>query len=362
MKKLLVLLVLVSTLLVLAGCGGTAQQPAQQGTGGQTQEPPKQETVRLTWAADTVGGSYHTLSSAIAKVINEKSAGKYEVTVQAVGGAMDMSRRVIDKKADIGLGATALLLQAWRGETPTYKGNVWATVEEVQNNVRAYFTYHYGAWQFIVKDNSSIKSIEDLKGKKVATGEQSGSTVAMYGETLLKAYGLEAGKDYEPFYLSNQARIDSLKDDIVDCTVISGQYPTGIVEDLASITPIRLLPSDEEHIKQASQMLGGATVVKVLQPGGYSKMTNKEPITAMAINSTTLVRADLPEETVYDITKLMWENIEDIYTTAPVFKTTVTKEELFTGTSSPYHSGAVKYFREIGLQVPDNLIPPEMKK
>ena len=108
-------------------------------------------------------------------------------------------------------------------------------------------------------------------------------------------------------------------------------------------------------------MQGPGRAMGTLPPKTYQGQINNDKAITLASNTFQLaVRKSLSEEVVYRMTKLTWENLAEIHQTAVDLRSIV-KEQPFIGVNMPLHMGAVKYYREKGIKIPANILPPEAK-
>ncbi|NPV70438.1 MAG: TAXI family TRAP transporter solute-binding subunit [Firmicutes bacterium] len=332
------LAVFVLAVAVLAGCttggstgGGAAKPPA----GGEQPKPaPEAGKKKLSMATGGVTGTYYPIGAAIAKVISTKVPG-LEVTAEATGASVANLKMMRSGDVDLILSASNTAFGAFKGEKPFDDGAV--------KNMRAIMALYPEVFQFVTRKDSGIKSIADLKGKKIVVGAP-GSGTERTAQMILAAYGLSYN-DIKPEFLSFGEGITAMKDKLADVVVIGAGIPTSAVVDASSSLPINLIELDQAKLADLFKKevyLTGVTI-----PAGTYKGIDRDVFSA-ASPALLLVRENMDEETVYRITKAIFENIQAI-AEAHVQGKTITLENAVKGVSIEFHPGARKYLQEKGV-------------
>jgi len=143
-----------------------------------------------------------------------------------------------------------------------------------------------------------------------------------------------------------------------------GGAPNPSMLEIAAMMPIRILSVTEEQIAKANKVYPGQFLTCIMPAGTYPGQ-DKDLLT-LALGLGDGCRKDMPEELAYKITKAVFMKCDDIATTwgkntVPWKKENQPAKKSLKNCLSPLHPGAIRYYREIGLTIPDNLIPPEMK-
>ncbi|MBP2664530.1 MAG: alkanesulfonate transporter substrate-binding subunit [Firmicutes bacterium] len=207
-------------------------------------------------------------------------------------------------------------------------------------NMRGVSTLYNETIQIIVLEDSPVKSINDLKGKKVAVGSIGSGTEAN-ARQILEAYGL-AYADLDPQYLSFGEAANGLKDGNVDAAFVTAGAPTAAIQDIAFQKKVRLIPVEadkaEALIKKypfyAKQLVKANTY-----PGQATD------ITTVAVKAMLVVPESMDAETVYQITKAIYGNTDRLKA-AHKLGEGITKESALEGMPIPVHPGAEKFFKE----------------
>jgi len=201
--------------------------------------------------------------------------------------------------------------------------------------------------QVITLKDSPINSFADLKGKRVSVGSP-GSGILATNEVILNTLGLTLD-DIKPEYLSFAETTDAFRDGSIDAAIVNTAAPSAFVVDLETSHPIKLVPLTSEEI--AKFTVEPYYVEAVIEKGTYNSLEADVPTFAVWI--TLVSQPDLPEDTVYDVVKTIFENGENLQDIHVVAKY-ITLENAKNIGGVPFHPGAVKYYKEQGIDVPTN--------
>lgn len=197
----------------------------------------------------------------------------------------------------------------------------------------------------LVTMDPAIKSVADLKGKKVSIGA-AGSGVYFNAIDILAAAGLSES-DIQPQYQSFNDSADALKDGKIDAAFIVAGAPTPAIQELCTTSSAYLVPIDGDIAKKLMETSPYYTSYKI-PANTYDKQT--EDVTTVTVKATLIVSANASEEDVYNITKAIFDNIEPI-TKAHAKGAELSLENATDGITVPFHKGAAKYYAEKGITV-----------
>ncbi len=288
------------------------------------------------------GSVYFAIGSMLAKVLNKKS--KIISARGVTSGASVANCRAIGKgEAQVGIAQNDVTYYAWNG-IAQFKG-------KPVKDLRGIATLYPEPVQLVVKASSNIKTLSDLAGKKVVVGA-AGSGTAQTAEKLLKAAGVwdKIDRVYQTFSEAAQSLVLGQID--ANFTVIA--FPAPAVNQIAVRVPVRLIPVPDDIIKKLHDE-GYPFYVKVVIPKGtYNGM--EEDVQTIAVKSTLIIDKDVPEDVAYEITRVLFEYTGDLVKAHQVAKQ-IDINKAFEGLMVPLHPGAIKYYEEKGIKVPDNLKP-----
>jgi TRAP transporter TAXI family solute receptor len=213
-------------------------------------------------------------------------------------------------------------------------------------NLRAVFSVHPEPFHIIVGKGSGIKKWGDLKGKRVNIGNPgSGQRGTM--EVLMKAHGTSPSDFKIATELTSTEQSKALCDGKIDAygyTVGVPNAGVAMATDGCDAMIINLKSSVEKKLVNENPYYAFATIPK----GTYK--TSKKKVTTFGVMATFVTSADVPDQVVYEVTRAVFENLDDFRKLHPAFANLDPKKMVSDGLSAPLHDGAMKYYREAGLQ------------
>jgi hypothetical protein len=196
---------------------------------------------------------------------------------------------------------------------------------------------------FMVRSDSGIKSLADLKGKRVALSAP-GSTAKFMAESAMEAYGL-ASKDYKPMLLSYAEQADALRDKAIDMACIFAGAPNSSAMDLSTTHDITFLSVGPEELKK---VLSAHPYCKeiVIKAGTYRGQD--KDVKTFATSSILITYAELSPDVVYNVTRAILEHTSDLAEVHPQ-GAEYDLADAAEGVAIPLHPGAEKYLIEKGI-------------
>ena len=296
-----------------------------------------QKTVRISIATGGTGGVYYPYGGAIASVISKYIPGT-EATAEVTAAAIDNLKLIGAGEADLGYAYPDNTLDAMEGRDP-FKSKM-----PVRIVAHLYVSYFH----LVTSENSPIKSVADLRGKKVSLGAPNSGTEQV-AIRVLEAFGINHEKDIKRDRLSVVESAAALKDGKIDAFFWVGGLPTAAILDLAA-TPgfsMRLVPTDTA-LKNIFKKYGFIYVNAKIPKTAYPKMM--ADVGVVGIPNVLVCNAKMPAELVYKILKAMFDHKQDLVNVHSQAKE-LTLENAVIKTSVPYHPGAMKYFKEKGFKM-----------
>lgn len=316
-------------LSLLVGCSGT---------GGSVKEQAWKagDKVDLQLATGGTGGTYYPLGGGMSKIWKDNIAG-LNVTPQVTNASIANVRMLGKKEVDLAL------IQNDTADYGQTGKEAFAENKEKYTNYKAIAALYPEVVQIVVRADSNIQSITDLKGKRVVVGAPaSGSELA--ARQIFGAYGLsyKDKKDMEPLFLGFAEGATLFKDKQADALVIVSGVPTASLADVQTATNIRLLPVDLAKVKKDY-----AFYTKFTAKAGTYKGVDKDT-DVVALQAILVARDELNSDMVYQMTKFLFEKAGDIgHAKAKEFDVKKAAE----GVTIPFHPGAQKYLKEQGVNV-----------
>ncbi|MDA8228197.1 MAG: TAXI family TRAP transporter solute-binding subunit [Desulfitobacterium hafniense] len=338
-KKYLAVLIAILLIVVSAatGCSTQTQTPTQSNqTSSDSSKSIKGALVNIATA--TTGGVYYPLGNAMAKLWTDKLGVK--ASAQATAGTAQNINLFEKKEAEVAFAQNGVVSVAYNGEE-TFKGRQ-------QKDLRV-MTYLYpNVMHFIVRNDSGIKSIKDLEGKKVVPGSV-GSATEINTKEILNPYGLDYTdkKNVKADFVGYNEAAELMKNKQADMAMIAGGLPTASILDMATSFEIKILDIEPEMIKKITEKYPWYFEY-VIPKGTYKGQT--QDVHTVAVANILLVRKDLSDELVYQLTKALYDNRDQLIAAHDTAKY-MTLESALKGYTAPIHPGAEKFYKEKGLDV-----------
>jgi TRAP transporter TAXI family solute receptor len=203
--------------------------------------------------------------------------------------------------------------------------------------------------QFVVTADSDIMSLADMAGKNVAVGAP-GSGTAVACEQILSAAGV--WDSIVRFDLNFAESASALRLGEVDVGFLVAGYPTAAIEELAVTEDVRLVDVPDNVLETLFDE-GFVFYTRQTVPAGVYRMS--QGADTVAVQAMLCVRQDLPDEVAYDMTKILFEEVDQLRT-VHTKANDITLETALSGMSVTLHPGAIEYYQEVGLSCPPRLV------
>jgi len=293
----------------------------------------------VTIGAAPVGGTYYIWAGGFSKLLYDKMGlpGNVEVT----GGPVHNTQLVERGKLDFGMVTAG---PVWEG----YYGEGWAKGRKHQN-LRVIFPMYTTYFQMYSLAKTGIKNIHDLNGKSVGVGPV-GGTPATYWPIIFKVAEVKTGRIVN----ASSADLNSqLKDGMLDANGQSVGLPWVTVTEIQTTHDVNVygVPSrDADKFVEKYPYFA-----KGIIPKGTYKSNKDHDIDTLSVWNFMTVGKDTPDDFVYEVLKKTFDNVDILIAT---HKSAVeVKPENILFSPIPLHPGAIKYYQEKGIQIPDKLIP-----
>lgn len=314
-RSLLVTLVLLLGLaMILSACGnsGGASKNLSIVTGG-------------------TGGTYYPLGGQMANIINNHT--DFKATAQSSGASVENMKLL--NAGDVQLAFTQTDIASY-----ATSGSLMFTEGGALKNIKGIGTLYPETIQIVTLKGNGITSVDQLKGKKVSVGAPGSGTYAN-AEQILAIHGITMD-DIQAQHLSFDESTDGLQDGAIDAAFITAGTPTGAVEGLSAVKPVNILPIAADKIADLIAK-HPYYAENTIAAGTYGLESDVQTVAVMAMLTAN---ASLSEDTVYQITKAIFENTAQIGHAKGAF---IKAETALEGMGIELHAGAAKYFKEKGL-------------
>ena len=295
--------------------------------------------TKLLMATGGVSGTFYPLGGAIAQVWNQKIP-ELNVTVQATGGSLENVRLLGSKGAEVAICMNDIAYYGQQG-LEAFKAK-----NEKYSNYMAIANVYPDVVQIFTRKDSSIKTIADFKGKKVSVGPP-GSGTEISARQVLGLYGLDykTRQDFKPSYLSYSESADHFKDNLIDAAYFVVAVPNAALQDINVSHPVRFLEIDDQMFAKITK---DYPLYSRFEISANSYQGQSAPAKTIAVYSSLLVLKELPDDLVYQMTKVFLEERAAIAQGHAAGKF-INPETAVSGIAIPIHPGAQKYLKEKGF-------------
>lgn len=294
----------------------------------------------VTIGTGGVTGVYYPIGGAVAKLVNNLSGVEkpVKVSVESTAGSIYNINAVLSGDLQFGIAQADKQFQAIHGL------NEWEG--KPQPSLRAVVSFHPEVVTLVAAEDSTIRSLKDLKGKRVNLGS-AGSGQRGNAQDILTAAGFNLDKDLHAEALQPAEAPKMLQDERIDAFFYTVGHPNGaITESTAGRRKVRLVSiTGMDDLIKKFPFYTMATIPRKLYPSAV----NTEDVKSIGVRATLITTEKIPEDVVYLMTKTIVENLDTFKSLHPAFQQ-FTREDFVGGMTAPLHPGALKYFKEIGLQ------------
>lgn len=308
--------------------------------------PPDDRPVEfLSIVTGGTGGVYFPYGGGMSTVIN-RHIPYLRATAEVTGASVENTLMITEKTAELALIMNDVAFQAYNGE---------GRFEGEPKPIRTVFQMYPHHYHVVVLADSDVQSIDDIRGKRVSIGAP-GSGTEFKTDLVLTALGISYD-EFTEFRLPFAETGEDLRDGRIDVGIWDVAAPTSSVMEITATRDIRLISFSDEEIEQITSAHPFYSRFE-MAPGTYPGQD--EPVVNPSVWNSVICHEEYPEDYVYDIVKAMFENIDHLIAIHH-FANFSTPENTLEHAVIPLHPGAIRYFEEIGLTIPDRLIPPEMQ-
>jgi uncharacterized protein len=293
----------------------------------------------LTLATASPGGTYYIYGEELSHILTERLG--LPVNPLPTQGSVHNVKLVESGGAQLGLTTMGVALEGWN-----VTGD-WTAGKRFRN-MRALHPMYDTPFQAVALRRSGISKLTQLDGKRIGIGARAGSSAA-YIPAIVKVLGVSA----EMLYGSIDNVAAELIAGDVDAVMRLTGAPVPAIEEVEAkepITFVSLSPEQIETIRKAMPEFSPSNVA-----AGTYRLLEKDYVTIGMFNFA-IAQADLPDDLVYQLVKAVFENQPRLVKAHPAASETL-PQNVDKNTFMPFHPGAVRYYREIGIKIPDELAP-----
>ncbi len=280
------------------------------------------------------GGVYYPIGVSLAGIYSKHMSG-VQATAQATKGSVENLQRLGKNDAEVAITLGDSLSFAWNG-------NAEVGFAQPVKNLRGMAVLYSNVIQIVASKDSGIKTLADLKGKRMSVGAPRSGT-----ELNTRAVLASAGIEYKDLgkveYLDFNQSVELIKNRQLDVTLQSVGLGNAALRDLANSVDIVVVPVSAAEVAKIPDKAYAPTIIPA---NTYKGQTADVPTVAVA--NILVTTEKMSTETVYQMTKLLFENLDTLIAAHASAKN-IKLETALKGMPIPLHPGAEKYYREKGM-------------
>lgn len=292
----------------------------------------------VTIGTGGVTGVYYAVGGAVCRLVNkDRKAHGIRCSVESTGGSAFNINTIRAGELDFGLAQSDVQYNAYKGLGAFKDSGAF-------EDLRAVFSVHPEPFTVLARKEANVTKFEELKGKRVNVGNPGSGTRASI-EELLGALGWK----FSDFSLASELKADehgpALCDNKIDAFFYGVGHPSANIQDPTTTCGAKLVsitgPAVDKLLAD-KPYYGKATIPGKMYAG------NEQPTETYGVLATMVSSAKVPDETVYQIVKAVFENFNEFKSLHPAFANLDPQKMVKDGNSAPLHPGATKYYKEKG--------------
>ncbi|RWH81192.1 MAG: TAXI family TRAP transporter solute-binding subunit [Mesorhizobium sp.] len=292
----------------------------------------------VTIGTGGVTGVYYAAGGAICRLLNkDRKTHGIRCSVESTGGSAFNVNTIKEGELDFGMAQSDVQYNAYKGLESFKDGGA-------HTDLRAVFSIHPEPFTVLAHPNAGVTKFEDFKGKRFNVGNPGSGTRASM-ERLLSAMGWTLAD----FSLASELKADehgpALCDGKIDGFFYGVGHPSANIQDPTTTCGAKLVPLTGEVVDKL--VAENPYYAKAVIPGGLYA-NNPNDTETFGVLATLVTSAKVPDESVYQLTRAVFENFDEFKSLHPAFANLDPAKMVAEGNSAPLHPGAEKYFKEKG--------------
>jgi TRAP transporter TAXI family solute receptor len=280
------------------------------------------------------GGVFYALGMALSQVY-AKAIPNVKAATQVTRTSAENLNLLQAGRAELAFTQGDVLVDAW-------KGNEEAGFKTPLHKLRGLSAAYDNYLQVVARADSGIRTLADLKGKRVSVGVARSGT-ELNARALVKAAGLTYKDFAKVEYLPFGESMELMKDRQLDAAVQSASAGAASIRDLATALKIVIVPIPPDVVTKMGE---GVYRAALIPANSFSGQAADVPTAAVA--NFLVTQSDVPDELAYQMTKALYQNLDKLYAASSAAKA-MKRENAVKGMPVPLHPGAEKYYREVGV-------------
>ena len=303
-----------------------------------TAEPAAAQQQFITIGTGGVTGVYFAVGGAVCRLMNkDRETHGIRCSVESTGGSAFNVNAIKEGELDFGMAQSDVQFNAYNGKEAFAEGGA-------HSDLRAVFSVHPEPFTVLAHPDAGVTKFEDFKGKRFNVGNPGSGTRASM-ERLLAALGWTL----DDFSLASELKADehgpALCDGKIDGFYYAVGHPSANIQDPTTTCAAKLIPLNGEAVRKLvaeNPYYAMATI-----PGGMYN-NNPDDVETYGVVATLTASTNVPEETVYQLVRAVFENFDEFKGLHPAFANLDPAKMIENGLSAPLHPGAEKYYKEKG--------------
>ncbi|QIA23517.1 TAXI family TRAP transporter solute-binding subunit [Mesorhizobium sp. AA22] len=292
----------------------------------------------VTIGTGGVTGVYYAAGGAICRLLNkDRKTHGIRCSVESTGGSAFNVNTIKQGELDFGMAQSDVQYNAYKGLESFKDGGA-------HTDLRAVFSIHPEPFTVLAHPNAGVTKFEDFKGKRFNVGNPGSGTRASM-ERLLGAMGWTLAD----FSLASELKADehgpALCDGKIDGFFYGVGHPSANIQDPTTTCAAKLVPLTGEVVDKL--VAENPYYAKAVIPGALYA-NNPDDTETFGVLATLVTSAKVPDESVYQLTRAVFENFDEFKSLHPAFANLDPAKMVSEGNSAPLHPGAEKYFKEKG--------------
>ncbi len=301
----------------------------------------------------TTGGTFYPVGVAIATIAHAQLSESHGISLTAISsaGSMENLKLLRDNQAQFAILQGPFGAWSWTGEGP---------VSSPQSHIRSVSALWKNVEHFVLltelTENKDMYDLANLDGERYVLGARN-SGAEQTGRFILETLGIDYESKFNLAYMGYGPTTGAIQDG----NIVGMNIPAGA--PVSSITQAYALMGERMTILNWSQEALDSINARYplwdwydFPPGTYPNQL--EAVRTVASPNVLVTRVDIPEDTVYNITKVIWENLATLQEIHGATRD-MRPEIAIAGLGAPLHLGALRYYREVGLEIPERLLPAD---
>jgi len=290
----------------------------------------------ISIATGGTGGVYYPMGGGLANVLSKHVPGM-QATAEVTGGSVDNLNLIGSGKPYVAFSMVDAALDAAKGQEK-FRGR--------KVDVKTLLVLYPNRMHVVTTEATGIKTMADLKGKRISAGS-AGSATEVMAFRLMEAAGIDPMKDVNRERLGVAESANALKDKKIDAFFWVGGLPTAAVTDLASTpgTKIRMI-DHADAVAAMNKKWGNLYYADVIPQSTYSGMGTDNKMASVA--NILIANANMPDDQAYKIVKAVFDHQKDLIAVHQEYANVKIGSQKNAATSVPFHPGAEKYIKEKG--------------